>query len=134
LLLLIAIAGVALAADRPVLNGTWQLNANRDGKLKFETVSIQQTEDSIKISETSTKEKPADLACQVDGRECKLKEGLVSFWYNGSELVMMEMHHNRDLVTKTELTVSDDGKTLTLQVTRVAPPGTAVTYTFTKQP
>jgi hypothetical protein len=134
LLILIALAaGAAFAADRPELNGTWQLSATHDGRLKFETLLIQQTDVGVKISETGAKEKPVDFTCNVDGHECKLKEGEVSFWYNGPALVMMEMHHNRDVVTKTRLVPSDDGKTLNLEVTHVSPPGTSATFTFKKQ-
>ena len=135
LLFLIAFAaGAAFAADRPELNGTWQLSSTHEGRLKFETLSIQQTEDGIKISESGAKEKTVDLACGVDGHECKLKDEEVSFWYNGPALVMMEMRHNRDFVTKTRLVPSEDGKTLNLEVTHVSPPGSSSTFTFKKQP
>lgn len=133
LLFLIAFAAAAtFAADRPELNGTWQLSSTHEGKLKFETLLIQQTPDSVKISETGAKEKPVDLACGVDGQECKLKEGEISLWYNGQALVMMEMHHNRDVVTKMRLVPSEDGKTLSVEVTHVSPPGSSSTYTFKK--
>src|ERR1017187_2049816 len=116
LLFLIAFAvGATFAADRPELNGTWQLSSSHEGRLKFETLLIQQTPDGIRISESGAKEKAVDIACGVDGRECKLKEGEISFWYNGPALVMMEMHHN-------------------LEVIRVSPPGSISTYTFKKQP
>ncbi len=134
LLFLIAFAaGAAFAADRPELNGTWQLNSTHETKLKFETLSIQQTEDGVKISESGAKEKTVDFACGIDGRECKLKEGEVSFWYSGPALVMMEMHHNHDVITKTRLVPSEDGKTLNLEVSRVSPPGASSTFTFTKR-
>jgi len=134
LLFLIAFAAAAFAADRPELNGTWQLSSAHEGRLKFETLLIQQTPDGIKISESGSKEKAVEIACGVDGHECKLKDGEVSFWYNGPALVMMEMHHNRDVVTKTRLVPYEDGKSLNLEVIRVSPPGSSSTYTFTKQP
>lgn len=132
LFLIVFAAAATFAADRPELNGTWQLSSAHEGKLKFETLLIQQTPDSVKISETGAKEKPVDLACGVDGHECKLKEGEISCWYNGQALVMMEMHHNRDVVTKMRLEPSEDGKTLNVEVTRVSPPGSSFTYTFKK--
>jgi hypothetical protein len=135
LFFLIALAAAAaFAADRPELNGTWQLSSSHDGRLKFETLLIQQTPDGVKISESGAKEKTVDIACGVDGQECKLKEGEISCWYNGPALVMMEMHHKRDIVTKTRLVPSEDGKTLNLEVIRVSPPGSSSTYTFTKKP
>ncbi|MGA2196374.1 MAG: hypothetical protein ABSH40_13995 [Bryobacteraceae bacterium] len=134
LLFLIAFAAIgAFAVDRPQLNGTWQLSSTHEGRLKFETLLIQQTADGVKISESGAKEKTVDIACGVDGQECKLKEGEISFWYNGPALVMMEMHHNRDVVTKTRLVPAEDGKTLNVEVTRVSPPGPSSTFTFKKQ-
>ena len=128
LLFLIAFAAAAaFAADRPNLNGTWQLSSNHEERLKLETLLIQQTPDGVKISEFGAKEETVDIACGVDGHECKLKEGEISFWYNGPALVMMEMHHNRDVVTKTRLVLSEDGKTLNLEVIHVSPPGSSST-------
>jgi hypothetical protein len=127
-------AASAFAANPPELNGTWQLTSAHDGKLKFETLLIQQSPDSIKITESGGKEKAVDFACGIDAQTCKLKEGEISFWYNGEALVMMESHHNHDLVTKTRLVPGDDGKTLSLEVTRVSPAGASATYTFKKQP
>jgi len=134
LLFLIAFAAAAaFAADRPNLNGTWQLSSHHEARLKFETLLIEQTPDGVKISESGTKEKTVDIACGVDGHECKLKEGEISLWYNGPALVMMEMHHNRDVVTKTRLVLSEDGNALNLEVIHVSPPGSSSTYTFKKQ-
>jgi len=127
-------AAAVVAADRPELNGTWQLSSPHDARLKFDTLLIQMTEDGIKITESGAKEKTVDFACAVDASECKLKEGEISFWYNGPALVMMETHHNRDVVTKTRLVPAEDGKSLNLEVTRVAPSGPSATYTFKKQP
>lgn len=126
-------AAAGWATDRPDLNGTWQLSSTGEGKLKFETLLIQQSEDGVKITE-SGKEKAVDFTCAVDGHECKLEDGAISFWYNGSALVMMESHHNRDIVTKTRLVPAGDGKTLNLEITRVLPAGRNATYTFKKQP
>ena len=127
-------AAAAFAADRPELNGTWQLSSNHEGRLKFETLLIQQTPDGVKISESGAKEKTVDIACGVDGHGCKLKEGEISFWYDGPALVMMEMHHNRDVVTETRLMLSADGKTLNLEMIHVSPPGSNSTCTFKRQP
>jgi hypothetical protein len=127
-------AAAVVAADRPELNGTWQLSSPHDGRLKFDTLLIQMSEEGVKITESGAKEKTVDFACAIDATECKLKEGAISFWYNGPALVMMETHHNREVVTKTRLLAAEDGKSLALEVTRVSPPGPNATYTFKKQP
>ena len=125
-------AASLFAADRPDLNGTWQISSH-EGKLKFDTLLIQQTPDGIKVTESGTKEKPLDISCGVEAHECKLKDGQISFWYNGPALVMMEMHHNNDVVTKTRVVPGADGKTISLEVSHIAPHGSTSTYTFTKQ-
>lgn len=127
-------AVIVCAADRPQLSGTWQLDSTHEGKLKFDTLLIQQRPDGIKITESGAKEKPLDVSCGVEAQECKLKEGEISIWYNGPALVLMEMHHNKGVVTKTRLVPDADGKTLSLEVMRVEPPGSTATYTFKKQP
>ena len=123
----------AFAADRPDLNGTWQINSSQ-GRLKFETLLIEQNSDSVKITESAANKKPVDVTCNTDAKECKVKEGKVSFWYNGTALVMMESNQDGDVVTKTRMIPAEDGKTLSLEVTRILPAGQSATYTFKKQP
>ena len=125
-------AAILLAGDRPVLDGTWQISSH-GGKLKFDTLLIQQTPDGVKVTESGAKEKPLDISCGVEAQECKLKDGQISFWYNGPALVMMEMHHNKDFVTKTRVVPGADGKSISLEVSQIEPPGSTSTYMFTKQ-
>ncbi|MGO9255316.1 MAG: hypothetical protein ACLQU1_03290 [Bryobacteraceae bacterium] len=129
----------AMAAGRPDLNGVWQLDSSGlpgESKLKSETLVIHQSEDSVQISEDRTgkngKEFKDDIQCNTMGQECKLKNAQVSLWYNGSILVLVETHN--DVVTKTRFTSSEDGKTLNMEVTHMAPgnPRTE-NLTFTKQ-
>jgi len=122
----------AFASERPDLSGTWQLSSS-PGKLKFETLLIEQTPDAIKLTETAANKKPFDVSCGTDAKECKLKEEQVSFWYNGPALVMMEKRQDGDVVTKTRLVPAEDGKTLSLEVVRILPAGPSATYTFKKQ-
>ena len=122
----------AFASDRPDLSGTWQL-ASSPGKLRFETLLIEQTPDAVKLTESAANKKPFDVSCGTDAKECKLKEEQVSFWYNGPALVMMEKRQDGDVVTKTRLVPAEDGKTLSLEVTRILPAGPSATYTFKKR-
>jgi hypothetical protein len=114
----------AMAAGRPDLNGTWQLDSTGlENKLKSETLVIHQDEDSVQIAEDRTgkngKEIKDDIQCNTLGQECKLKNAQVSLWYNGSILVLVETHN--DIVTRTRFTPSGDGKTLNLEVTHMGP-------------
>jgi hypothetical protein len=90
------------------------------------------------MTENSGKAVKVDISCNTEGQECKVKESgepaKVSFWYNGPMLVMMEQRHGNDFVTKKRFKTSDDGKTLSMEVVYIAPPGhKAENYTFTKQ-
>lgn len=136
--LLVLGLGAAAAADRPDLNGVWQLSSDpgAESKLKSETLVIRQNEDSIEISEDRTsksgKEIKDDIQCNTMGQECKLKNVQVSLYYNGPLLVMLQTQH--DVVIKKRFTPSEDGKTLNLEVIHMAP-GTqrSETLTFTRQ-
>jgi hypothetical protein len=135
---LIGLTALALwASDRPVVSGTWQLDPSQAGKLKLATLEIRQSADTVAISEEGQgKSKKVDLECGVDGKQCKIKEPNeeISFWYDGASLVMMEMRHNNDVVVKTLLEPSGDGKTLKMEVKHIAPSGQKdESYTLTKQ-
>jgi hypothetical protein len=133
-LLLAAATGIcAFAADRPVLNGTWQLDPSQsqfgDNKLKGETWLITQKDGSVVIAETVTdsggKERKVNIECGTEGQNCQVKENgqatQVSMYYNGDALVMLEQWHGNDNVTKKR--IRTDGKTLTVEVMHIAPPG-----------
>jgi hypothetical protein len=107
---------LAFAADHPQLTGTWQSANTAD------TVSIQQTDDSIQITETAH-EKQTEVHCNTSGKSCKVKGGEISFWYSGPMLVMMESLHGASRVTEKRWTTSADGKTLNLEVVHIAPAG-----------
>jgi hypothetical protein len=129
----------AMAAERPDLNGVWQLNTNSlaaESKLKSETMVIHQSEDTVQISDDRTgkngKEIKNEIDCNTMGQECKLKNTQVSLYYNGSVLVLVETQ--RENVIKKRLTESEDGKTLSVEVIHIAPPNQKTeNLTFTKQ-
>lgn len=131
----------ACAADRPNLTGKWLLDAThsriRESKLKSETLEIAQTEADVTVSETveaGGKQQKVEYTCPANGSECKTKNFSVMVYYNGPALIVTEMHHNSDIVLNKRLTASDDGKTLTIDVNYVAPPGMKdETFTFVKQ-
>jgi hypothetical protein len=136
----------AWTADRPDLNGTWQLDPAHTSLAektpKAETLSIKQKEDSIEIATNTTesngKEARLDVACNTLGQQCNVKQNgqatQVSFWYNGPVLVMLEQRHGNDFVVKRLLRPAEDGKSLSIEVSYLAPPGhKPETYTFTRQ-
>ena len=144
-LAVIAISCAAASDDRPTLSGTWQLDMAHsrleDAKLKAATWSINQNDDSVQISETLTdnggKEKKVDIQCGTEGQACKVKENgqptQVSMYYNGAALVVLEQWHGTDFVTKKRIQTSEDGKTMTVNVMHISPPGRKdESWTFVK--
>jgi hypothetical protein len=144
--LVVVVWGCALAADRPSLNGTWEMDASHsqvaDAKLKGQSWLITQNDDSVEISEiltdTAGKQRKIVIQCNTDGKDCKIKENgqptQVSMYYNDDRLVMLEQWHGTDFVTKKRMKISDDGKTLTVEVMHIAPPGHKdEVWTFVKQ-
>ena len=144
--LAVGVWGYAVAADRPELNGTWQMDAARsqmsDAKLKGQSWLIDQKDDTIEISEiltdTGGKQRKVVIQCNTDGKNCQVKENgqatQVSLYYNNEFLVMLEQWHGTDYVTKKRVKLSNDGKTMTVEVSHIAPPGHKdEVWTFVKQ-
>jgi hypothetical protein len=134
--------GVAAAQDLPNLNGTWQLDPAHsqgvDSKVKTETLTFHQTDDGVTLTEiitdTGGKETKTDIQCKTDGNRCKLKQGTVSLWYDATALLLMEERRGGNVVLKRRFQPSEDGKTLTVEVTPIAPPGQkGGSLTFLKQ-
>jgi hypothetical protein len=136
LLFLSALAMSAVwAQDRPELNGIWRLDPARsafsDVKLKAQTLSIHQEDESIKIAEAATedsgKERKFDYECNTNGKECALKVNgqpfKISAYYNGAVLVLIEQRKGNDSTTRKRLKTSEDGKTLTIESANLARPG-----------
>lgn len=129
------------AATHPNLSGTWALDAAHseihDSKLKSETLAIQQQEDSVKLAEDTNeggKDRKLQFQCLADGASCKANDGSVMVYYNGPELIVVEMRRNNSNVTKKRIKPSDDGKTLSMDVIHLAPEGQKnETLTFVKQ-
>jgi len=130
-----------LAAEHPKLTGTWLLDTAhsqiRDSKLKSETLQIQQKEDVVVMADNANaggKDRKLEYECLADGSTCKAKDVSVSLYYNGPVLVVLEMRHNNEIVVKKRLTASEDGKTLSMEVIHVSPPGPKdESLTFVKQ-
>lgn len=129
------------AADHPNLTGNWLLDLSHsqitESKLKSETLQIKQKEDMVAITDDANsggKDRKLEFDCLADGNTCKAKDVSVSVYYNGPILVVLEMRHNNEFVIKRRLKISDDGKTLSMEVSHVSPPGPKdENLTFVKQ-
>jgi hypothetical protein len=111
--------------ERPSFSGTWQFDASKSelhlSKISSATWVIEEGDNSIHISQTENgKPKKTELQCSTDGKECKFPgDRRDSFWYNGAMLVDMETKNTN--VIRYRMKVSDDGKTLTVEVNQIVP-------------
>jgi hypothetical protein len=126
---LVLVLSAAVAAgqeqERPSFSGTWQFDASKSelhsSKISSATWVIEEGDNSIHISQTENgKPKKTELQCTTDGKECKFPgDRRDSFWFSGSMLVDMETKNDR--VIRYRMKISDDGKTLTVEVTPIVP-------------
>jgi hypothetical protein len=121
-----ALPGTAQEASKPSLTGTWQLDAAkselRNGKMTSATWVIDEGDNSIRITATeSGKSKKIEMQCTTDGKECQVAgdKSKASFWYNGP--ILVEMQTKGDTVTRLKMKASEDGKTLTVELTHIVP-------------
>jgi hypothetical protein len=124
--------GLAVAADdHASLMGSWQLDSSKSqfggASVKSEILSLAEAADALQLSESvvadNGKEEKIAYSCAASGQACKAKHGdQVTFYYNGPLLVMIETRHGGDWVVKRRIQASGDGKTLTVEVQRLAPP------------
>jgi hypothetical protein len=95
---------------------------------------MEEGDNSIHITQTENgKPKKTELQCTTDGKECKFPgDRRDSFWFNGSMLVDMETKNTN--VIRYRMKISDDGKTLTVEVTPIVPQSDKIdTLVFQKQ-
>lgn len=130
-ILLISVAAFA-ADDHGNIAGSWHLDAARSqfgrAPVKTEILSISQNNGAVALDDSviadNGKEEKVSYTCTASGQPCKAKHGGsdVTFYYNGALLVMIETKHGGDWVVKRRIQPSEDGKTLTVEVQRLAPP------------
>ncbi len=137
-LVLLAAPASGQDQERPSFNGTWQFDASkselRSSKISNATWVMEEGDNSIHITQTENgKPKKIELQCTTDGKECKFPgDRRDSFWFNGSTLVDMETKNSN--VIRYRMKISDDAKTLTVEVTPIVPQSDKIdTLVFLKQ-
>jgi len=136
---LVVVLCVLSAQDKPSLSGTWQFDPSKselhNSKVSSATWVIQEGDNSIHITETEGgKNKKVEMQCTTDGKECSVigDKAKASFWYNGPMLVEMETRGDR--IMRYRMKISDDLKTLTVEVTHIVPQTDKLdVLVFTKQ-
>jgi len=119
----------AQSGTQPDLSGTWVDSANNADK-----ITVSEKGDSIQLRETDGNRVVANYACSLDGKQCESKEeghsAKVMTYYNGSKLVEI-VEHGSD-VTKRRFALSQDGKTMIVEIMPLTDESKVVTRTFQK--
>ncbi|HEY6393056.1 MAG TPA: hypothetical protein VIX89_17375 [Bryobacteraceae bacterium] len=126
ILTVFALSAIAQEAAKPSLTGTWQFDAAKSelhgSKMTSATWVIDEGDNSIHLTETEGgKNKKIEMQCTTDGKECQVTgdKSRASFWYNGP--ILVEMQTKGDTVTRFKMKASEDGKTLTVELTHIVP-------------
>ncbi len=137
-LVLAAAPAMGQDQDRPSFTGNWQMDASKSelhlSKVASASWVIEEGDNSIHITQTENgKGKKIELQCTTDGKECKFPgDRRDSFWYNGA--ILVEMETKSDHVIRYRMKLSDDGKTMTVEVTNIVPQSDKMdTMVFQKQ-
>jgi hypothetical protein len=120
-------AAATAQQTKPNFSGKWQLNTEKSqlaaGKASAVNLTIEQKGPAIHILKTiksaNGKESVTEFTCTTDGKDCDAKGVKVSLWYDGPSLIQLDV--SDALVAKTSMTLSEDGKTITLTVTYISP-------------
>jgi hypothetical protein len=128
LLMIAALAGMALAADKPNLSGDWKLNAAKSnfGQIPAPatyTRKVTHAEPSITIEDTQT---GSALGDQHDTRTYTTDGTEISYQANGADVksgaawdgVALQINskvsiQGMELLVKDKITLGEDGKTMT---------------------
>ena len=123
---LFAIAAIA-QDSKPNFSGNWQLNSGKSelhsGKTASETLKIEQKGASIHVVRTTKasdgKETVTEFNCTTDGKDCDAKGAKVSLWYDGKDLVEMDI--GSEVVTRTRMSLAPDGKSINCETSFISP-------------
>jgi hypothetical protein len=112
---------------KPNFSGNWQLNSAKSelhsGKTSTVQLTIEQKGPKIhvlrSVKTSDGKESVTDFNCTTDGKDCDAKGEKVSLWYDGKDLVEMDI--GSDVVTKTRMSLAPDGKSISCDMSFISP-------------
>lgn len=112
--------------SKPDFSGNWQLNSGKSelhsGKTASEKLVIQQKGSTIHVIRTvktaEGKETITEFNCTTDGKDCDAKGTKISLWYDGKDLVEMDIG---ETVTKMHMTLAPDGKSIECDLSFISP-------------
>ncbi len=128
--ILLVASSMALAAQTPDVSGTWQSDSNASVKWVLE-----QKDGKIHVQEMNGEKVETDFTCSLSGTECAVKEGghseKMMMYFNGPKLV--EIRERGSDTLKRRLSVSDDGKKLTVETVPLSALDKSETESFHRQ-
>lgn len=125
-----AALGTASAQDGShAFSGTWVQQKDNTVKLV-----VEQTPDKIHVKEMKGDQVRTDFTCNVDGKDCSVKEDghseKVAIWFNGPKLV--ELITRGGEVSRKRFTLADGGKTLQVEFAPMSDPGKAEIIAYSR--
>jgi len=112
------------------LTGSWVLQG--DPKV---TLNVDESDGKIHVTEKKGDEVTLEYACNTDGKDCNAKDeghsAKISIWFNGPKLVELETRGSH--VTRRRFVAAEDGKSLSVEVSPIAPQGKSETLEFARQ-
>lgn len=134
--LLLAAAAAAQTASKPKFHGKWVLDPQKSElkalKLSASTLIIEQEKlpelafkQSCRLADAAA-ERVVEFKCTTTGKECEYKvdsqPATMSMFYNGAMLVGYEtINGSTKTVNRYHLSLSEDGGTLTLEISQLEP-------------
>lgn len=144
---LILVGGLAMAlassATPPDFTGHWQIDAAKSKAGAEQTVSLdlKQQGDAITFTrvfeDEHRKQATSHFTCSLGQKKCDFDENghkaSVSLWYNGPELVVLKTNGDKhDSTVEWHLSLSTDGKTLSVNREVIEPTDTTEKLVFSK--
>ena len=119
-----------LAAQNPDVSGTWLSDSNSATKW-----ILEQKDGKIHVREMTGDKVDVEFTCALNGQECPTKEQghseKIMMYFNGDKLV--EIRERANGAVKQRLTVSADGKTLSVETLSLSSDEKPETQAFRRQ-
>ena len=127
---LAAVAAIPAAAQTPDLSGNWVADSNASNKW-----ILQQKDGKMHVQEMIGDKVETEFTCSLYGQECSARENghaeKITMYFNGTKLV--ELRERNGSTVKQRLTLSDDGKTLSVETVPLSSNDKPETMSFRRQ-
>jgi hypothetical protein len=136
--LVLSVLAAQAQTSRPNFSGTWKLDTAKSeikhSKFPEQTWKIQAGRDKIQVNEVPQGGTEHSWECGTMGKECTVDDSgtqaKLSMFYNGPTL--MEFRTRGEEVVRRSIKMSDDGKTLQVDLSYITPQKDAEKLVFVK--